>query len=70
MSQVPFICSQIQQLPDIITDGGVVTRATWKSINTCEKIQSSLLIANILCSLSVLIHFLVVFLVNTNQHFF
>lgn len=62
MSQVPFICSQIQQLPDIITDGGVVTRATWKSINTCEKIQSSLVIrANILCSLSVLIHLLVVF---------
>lgn len=64
MSQVPFICSQIQQLPDIITDGGVVTRATWKSINTCEKIQSSLVIrANILCSLSVLMHLLVVFLV-------
>lgn len=64
MSQVPFICSQIQQLPDIITDGGVVTRATWKSINTCEKIQSSLVIrANILCSLSVLMDLLVVFLV-------
>ena len=42
---VPFISSQIQQLPDIITDGGVVTRAMWNSINTCQKIQQVIFIS-------------------------
>jgi len=31
---LPNIGSIIQQLSDIVTYGGVVTRAMWKSINT------------------------------------
>ncbi len=38
---IPYISSQIQQLAYIGADGGVFTRAVWKSINTCKKIKPS-----------------------------
>ena len=46
LKTIPLVSSQIQQLPDIITDGGVVTRAMRKSINTCQKIQQIILSCN------------------------